>query len=223
MHSVCIRDIEKPFLQEFGCSVGDDAITLHLSKSQAAFFGTAFCWLSHQCLHWPSGSRLDLVAHHVLQALVVHRPDEDLVCEWTSSVSIPDLFVSEALEAHVMQPARDVLHRHAGEGRGIPLAANQSANLSGELLDQVANCHPRWNGMRVHDDVRRDPEVGERQVLLTVHDAQRSFLTVAGRKLVSNLRNFQSPEANFRELVPILVQADHDLVHNATLCRSTKN
>ena len=62
-----------------------------------------------------------------------------------------------------------------------------------------------------------------------------------------------SPEANFRELVPqqicqlckehlkseegrtaevfysgtggvpILVQADHDLVHNATLCRSTKN
>ena len=33
-----------------------------------------------------------------------HRPDEDLVSEWPSSVSVPDLFVSEALEAHVMQP-----------------------------------------------------------------------------------------------------------------------
>ena len=41
-------------------------------------------------------------------------------------------------------------HDSAEVGCSRVVHANGS-RLSGELLDQVANCHPRWNGVRVHD------------------------------------------------------------------------
>mmetsp|Transcript_54211 Transcript_54211/g.168110 ORF Transcript_54211/g.168110 Transcript_54211/m.168110 type:complete len:398 (+) Transcript_54211:789-1982(+) len=76
--------------------------------------------------------------------------------------------------------------------------------------------------MGVHDDVRRDAEVGPRHVLLAVHDAQRALLAVPRRKLVPDLGDLQSSQPHLCELEAVLVQAQHHVVHHPHLGSSDR-
>lgn len=58
--------------------MADDAITLHLAKAETPFSGSTFDWLSGQNLDRSSPPRMNLVIHHMLEALVVGRIQEDL-------------------------------------------------------------------------------------------------------------------------------------------------
>mmetsp|Transcript_43145 Transcript_43145/g.94026 ORF Transcript_43145/g.94026 Transcript_43145/m.94026 type:complete len:332 (-) Transcript_43145:2402-3397(-) len=195
----------------------NDAVALHLPESESALFGTTLRRLPDQGCHRASRSRLHLVTDHVLEPLVVHRSHEDFVCQPPSRVPVEDAFIAKPLETHVVKPPADILHRDSSEGSRISLAADQSTHLAGELFDQVPNSHSGRNGMGVHDDVRRHSVDGEGHVLLPVHDAQRPFLPVPRGKLVTHLRNLQSPHANLCEFEAMLVGAHHDLVDHAVL------
>ena len=53
--------------------------------------------------------------------------------------------------------------------------------------------------------------------LLPVSDSTGTFLPVTASKLVSNLRSFSCSHAYFTELVALLVNCDHYLIHNTGL------
>ena len=57
----------------------------------------------------------------------------------------------------------------------------------------------------------------EDHVLLAVLNSARSFLSVAGGELVTDLRDPHRPDANLDELVGVGVQGHHHLVHDTSL------
>jgi len=57
-------------------AVCDHAIALHLPETQPAIPRTPFHGLSVEHLRRAARSRVDLVVHHVLEPLVVSRPEE---------------------------------------------------------------------------------------------------------------------------------------------------
>ena len=65
-------------LEEAGRAMGDDAVALHLPKAQAAVPGAPLHGLAREQGHRAPAPGVDLVVHHVLQALVVGRVQEDL-------------------------------------------------------------------------------------------------------------------------------------------------
>lgn len=66
----------------------DDAIPLHFSKTQPPIPGPALYRLAGQHCNWPSCPGMDLVIHHVLQALVVGGVQEDLGFELTTGMTV---------------------------------------------------------------------------------------------------------------------------------------
>ena len=88
------------------------------------------------------------------------------------------------------------------------------AHLSLQTLDQVTDGHTGGDGVRVHDEVGRDPLAGERHVLLVVGDPARALLPVPAGKLVPDLGDADRAHANLAELVAILVDRQHHLHNN---------
>ena len=74
--------------------------------------------------------------------------------------------------------------------------------------------HTGGDGVRVHDEVGRDPLAGERHVLLVVGDPARALLPVPAGKLVPDLGDADRAHANLAELVAILVDRQHHLHNN---------
>jgi hypothetical protein len=62
---VCIESIS----QEVGCSMGDQAISLHLPHTQSALSGPALHRLPRQHRHGSAGAGVDLIVHQMLQTL----------------------------------------------------------------------------------------------------------------------------------------------------------
>lgn len=85
VNSVQVGNVAESFLQELrstyrnrSVTVGDHAVTLHLSEPQTTVSASTLSRLLVEVLEFASGSGVNLVVDHVSQSLVVGRPDEDL-------------------------------------------------------------------------------------------------------------------------------------------------
>ena len=96
-HHVCFGESNQGYLQEGCTAVTDDAIPLHFSKAQATISGSSFYRLPCQHGHRPPSSRVNLVIHHVLEALVVGWVQEDLGFELTTGMTVVHLLRHSAL------------------------------------------------------------------------------------------------------------------------------
>ncbi len=82
-----VRTVEEPVLQEEDGSVGQQGVPFHLAKADASPAAAALDWLPGDLVDRPHAPDLELVAHHVAEALVVDDAHEDLsahldtVCE----------------------------------------------------------------------------------------------------------------------------------------------
>ncbi len=82
-----VRTVEEPVLQEEDGSVGQQRVPLHLPEADASPAAAALDWLPGDLVDRPHAPDLELVAHHVAEALVVDDAHEDLsahldtVCE----------------------------------------------------------------------------------------------------------------------------------------------
>mmetsp|Transcript_4023 Transcript_4023/g.8274 ORF Transcript_4023/g.8274 Transcript_4023/m.8274 type:complete len:213 (-) Transcript_4023:2699-3337(-) len=154
----------------------------------------------------------------MLQPLVVRRPQEDLAAlEHEAGVAVVHGLVAAALVAALVQRRGDVLHRHVREGRGVALLAQERGHLPHEALHQMPDGHARGDGVRVDDDVRRDPLAAEGHVLHRVRHAARPLLPMPGSELVPNLRNAHGAHAHLHKLEPLVVCGDQHLVDDACL------
>ena len=71
--SVAIRNIEKSLFQESGRAMRHHTVSFHFSESKTSVTCSTFGWLSCEDLSGSASSWVDLVAHHVLQSLIIGR------------------------------------------------------------------------------------------------------------------------------------------------------
>lgn len=81
----------------------------------------------------------------------------------------------------------------------------------------MANCHTRWDSVRVHNQVWVNALSCEGQVLLLICHTARTFLTVTRGELVTDLGSFDGPHFYFDEFVARLISSQHDLVNHSRL------
>lgn len=216
--AVGIGNFKETLAQELSRSVGDLTISFHLSESETAVAGTTFHGLADEDLDRTSGSRVDLVVHHVLETLVVGRAEKDLSAELATSVAVVEHFVASQVIAVLLQEVRDLLDVDGVvERSGVADFALVGRHFALKAFDQVTNCHTRRNGVRVDDDVGSQALASERHILLAVLNSARTLLTVTGGEFVANLRDADRADANLAKLVALGVQRQHHLVHNARL------
>ena len=84
--------------------MADDAVALHFTEPQAAVACAALNRLPRQDLHRTPAPRVDFVVHHVLEALVVGRSQEDLRLQLPPRVPVVHHLPPAAL---VPAPAQD--------------------------------------------------------------------------------------------------------------------
>ena len=189
----------------------DHAVALHLAEAQTTVARATLSRLPSKDLSGPSSSGVDLVLHHVLEPLVVGRPEEDLDLHLLAVEAVIHDFVASELVALLVEKLGDLLdsvllsRADSLERRGVALDASEGTDLRGQTLNQVADSHARRNGMRVDDEVWRDAFSGERQVLLPVGHAAGTLLAMATGKLVSDLRDSLRPHLDLRKAETRLV------------------
>ena len=76
-----VRRNHQPLHDETGCSVADEAVTLHLTHAEATIAGSTFGWLPRQHCDPAARPGMHLVLHHMLEALVEDRAGEDVAGE----------------------------------------------------------------------------------------------------------------------------------------------
>lgn len=81
----------------------------------------------------------------------------------------------------------------------------------------MTDSHAGGDGVGVDYHVGNDALRGERQVFLTVRHSTSALLSMARRKLVANLRHFDSPHFNFHEALILVVGSEDDLIDVALL------
>lgn len=127
---------------------------------------------------------MDLIVNHVLQTLVVGGAKENLRVQLAASEAIVEDLVATEMVVVVLQEVRNLLHVNSiVEGRGISYLTLVGRDLQGKghmtvltggsththlalkALDQVTNCHTRWNSVRIDDDIRGNPLACKRHVL----------------------------------------------------------
>lgn len=217
MQPVSITSLEQTLLQECRHTVRYHAITLHLSETETTVSTTTFHRLTSEDLHWATSTRVDLVVDHVLETLVVRRAEVDLRLELAAGVAVVHDLEATRLVALLAENLRDGLDGEVGEWCRVTLVSDDSSDLGKQTLDQVTDGHTGGDGVGVDDDVGCDTLSGERHILLTVGDTNRTLLTVARRELVSNLGNTSRPYANLDELLAFRVRRDEDLVDDTAL------
>ena len=141
MHPVAVRHIEEALFEEARGAMRDHAVTLHLSESETAVSGTTFRRLSRQDLSRTSASRMNLVTHHMLEALIVGGIQEDHHLHALACEAIVHHFVTVALVAEAVELVGDELDCLALEGCRITFITIETGHLTEDSLDQVTNSH----------------------------------------------------------------------------------
>src|SRR6478609_9088525 len=84
----------------------------------------------------------------------------------------------------------------------------------------MGNCHSRWNGVRVDNDIGSKTFSAERHILLSICNTDCTLLTVTRSKLVTNLRNLGCSYSDLDVLDVIGVDCQNDLINDTVLSTS---
>lgn len=150
MHLVDVTNIKEAFFEESGSTVGDHAVPLHFTESEATIATSSFSRLPGKDLSWTSATRVDFVLDHMLQSLVVSRPQENHNLHLLSCEAVIHDFISSELISQGVELGRDLVHsvtsssiviRPFLEGSCIPFDSSKRCHLGSEALDQVPDGH----------------------------------------------------------------------------------
>mmetsp|Transcript_6146 Transcript_6146/g.17625 ORF Transcript_6146/g.17625 Transcript_6146/m.17625 type:complete len:202 (-) Transcript_6146:960-1565(-) len=110
MHLKGVGGDHQPLQQQHASTVPDEAVSLHLTKTQAALPGAPLRGLPSQHHPWAAGARVNLVQHHVLQLLVVHGPHEHVSLQRLPSDAGSEEVLAAVAEAAGHQVRGDVVY-----------------------------------------------------------------------------------------------------------------
>jgi len=203
--TVAVGHVEEALLQEAGSAVRNHAVTFHLSETKTTISGSTFSGLSSENLSGASAARMDLITHHMLQALIVGGVEEDHDLEALASEAIVHHLIAVPLITEVVELVRDVLDGLALEGCCVTLVSVQTGNLGQDCFNQMTDCHTRGDSVRIDDHIGHNTFDREGQVFLSVSHSTSSLLSVTTGKLVSDLWRFNRSHLNFHESAHLFV------------------
>lgn len=155
---------------------------------------------------------MDLVTHHMLQALVIGRTQEDHNLELLARKPIVHHFISVPLITELVQLRANVVNCLVLERRRITFVTVQRCDLTQNTFNQMTDSHTRRDSVRVNDHVGNEALNRERQILLSVCHTTSTFLTVARGKLVTNLRRFDCSHFYFDKAFIFVVSGEDNLI-----------
>jgi len=196
------------------------AVTFHFSESETTISRSTFSWLSCEDLNWTSSSWVHFVTDHVLKTLVISGAQEDKYLKLLACKAIVHHLVSITLVTQVVEVCCNVVYWLAAKWSCITKDSIESASLGKNTFNQMANCHSGWNSVRIDNQVGHDALSSKWQVFLSISHSASTFLTMARRKLISNLGCLNSSHLYFDEQVVIYFLGDHHLVNLASLAVS---
>lgn len=220
MYSVSITTLKKFLFEKSGSPVCNKTIPFHLTKPNSTVSCPTFLGLPGELGHLAPGSGVELIIHHVLEALLEGGADENWDRQALSTLSVLHHFVALTLLLHLVQVLSYLFHCHvAHEGRPVGLSGSQSGKLSRQTLDKMSDGHARGDGVRVDDDVGRDTLLSEGEVFTAVCHADSALLAVSGGELVADLWDTDAPQLHFHQLVVVGIVSDyHSINHPCVLC-----
>ena len=154
----------------------------------------------------------------MLQPLVKRRANKYLRRQLPPRHPTMQRLVPMPLIPQRMQHPRHIIHRQRRIKRSpIPLRTSQRRDLPRQALHQLPDGHPRGDGVRVNDNIRRDALLGKRHVLLPVGHSNRPLLPVARGELIADLRDADVADADFDEFEAFFVGGEDDAVDDPAL------
>ena len=141
MNSVVVAHVKEPFFQEPSGAMRDHAVTLHLTETETSIARAAFSRLASEDLSGSPSSGMDLVLHHVLEPLIVSRPEEDLDLHLLAVKTVIHDFVASELVSLFMEKLRDLLNSvllsraDSLERSGVTLDASKGTNFRSQALN----------------------------------------------------------------------------------------
>jgi hypothetical protein len=115
MNPESIWNSEQSFLQKIAHSMGNDTVSLHLSKSQSSWPSPSVSGLSCEGDYYSSASSIHLIIDEVAQTLVVDRPDKYQILKWFACVGIEHLLVSITLISSLVKLSALLYHVEIAE------------------------------------------------------------------------------------------------------------
>lgn len=103
MHPVAVGYVEEALLQEARRAMRNHTVTFHLAETETAVTSTTLSWLARQDLRRAAASRMDLIADHMLQALVIGWIEEYHDLHSLSSEPVVHDLVAVSLVAQIVQ------------------------------------------------------------------------------------------------------------------------
>lgn len=215
VHSVAVTDIKEPLFEEASGTVGDHAVALHLTKTKAAVARPTLSGLTSKDLGRATATRMHLVAHHMLQTLVISGAQEDLDVESLASPSIVHCFISALLVAQTVELGLVLVHILVVEGSSIALFSDDRGDLAQQALDHMSDGHARRNSVGVHNHIWVLTIPGEGQVFLLVDHTAGSLLSVPGSELVADLGSSDGSHFDFGKPVSFASSCENHLVNDS--------
>ena len=136
-----VRYIHQAFLGECGRTVGNEAVALHLAHAQTTITGTALARLAGEGYNGTAATRMALVNHHVLQALVMRGPDEDFYLHLLARLAIIHDLVAVRVHPKIRHVNLEILDPEVGVGRAIAQITCLNAHAAVHRLQQLRDRH----------------------------------------------------------------------------------
>ena len=173
-----IRLLKEAFGEHVCCTMTDDAVAFHLSKTKPPFSCASLYGLTREYLHRTTRAGVLLVEHHVFQTLIIGWTNEDFSGQRFSRHAIVERLATEPIVAVRFELVADLLDRGAAKGRRVSLLTVNCAQLSHEALHELPDRHAARNGVRVDDNVGYNPVCRHRHVGRVEDDTDHSLLSV---------------------------------------------
>ena len=146
-----------------------------------------------------------LVCYHMFQPLVICRADKNLRPDLFTCPSIIHNLITISFHSRHLQYFRDILNGTIVIWRRISESPNMTPSFSHNTFHKLRNSHTRWNGVRIHNNIRHNSILGIWHILVFICHTNSSLLSTTTGTFIANLRLPVLADSHFAELVAFAI------------------
>ena len=161
---------------------------------------------------------MELVVHHVLQALIEHRTHEYIRRHLFARVATVQHLVAVRLQAALLEFGGDTRRRHIlVERRGVTQESELAAQAAQNRLHELGDGHAARNTVRINDNVGNKTTRGLGHVLGLQNKSARALLAMTAGELIADDGCPLLTNTDLHKGIAFAVPATVDAVHVAGL------
>ena len=198
--------------------MGSHRISLHLAETKTTLPRAPLGRLARQHHQRTRRTAVHLIRRAVAEALVEHRPDEDIRIHLPAREAVVQDLIAIRLHAEaVAQKRGEAIHRTRAERRAVAQGTHLAPHLAEESLHQLRNRHTAGNTVGIDDNIRNNARSRLGHVLGIQNHPACTLLPVARGELVADLGNPVLAHTDLGETVALAIAIAEDAIHPANL------